>query len=318
MRGRRIFIFHPCISRVRSPTSRPVHATTAARSPPSISSGHLPPPMLLWQPNSFACCNSSSIQHVFHAAAYSLLPRTTSLKPFLYSQSLQVQLQSLLSAPRLPSLSLHSLLLLLHMDLEEDSSTDLSPSHHQSNAFSPPDAASSSTATSQKRRAGRKKFRETRHPVYRGVRQRRQDKWVCEVRKPNHKSRIWLGTFPSPEMAARAHDVAAIALRGDAAVLNFPESRWALPRAKSSLPKDIQAAAIEAAKAFRDGSPGRKGSEPTPVVQTAAFVDEEAVFNMPGHLANMAEGLLITPPAMQSGFDWDDVESQVDLSLWHD
>ncbi|KAF7073727.1 hypothetical protein CFC21_078673 [Triticum aestivum] len=79
-----------------------------------------------------------------------------------------------------------------------------------------------------KRPAGRIKYKETRHPLYRGVRRRgRYGRWVCEVRvRGSKETRLWLGTFRTAEMAARAHDSASLALSGSAACLNFADSAW--------------------------------------------------------------------------------------------
>ncbi|XP_058760424.1 ethylene-responsive transcription factor ERF018-like [Vicia villosa] len=77
--------------------------------------------------------------------------------------------------------------------------------------------------------------------MYRGVRKRKWGKWVCEIRLPNSRDRIWLGSYDSPEKAARAFDAALYCLRGRHATFNFSDSPFHLENtAVSNDPQQIR------------------------------------------------------------------------------
>ncbi|XP_043697431.1 ethylene-responsive transcription factor ERF010-like [Telopea speciosissima] len=60
-----------------------------------------------------------------------------------------------------------------------------------------------------------------REKPYRGIRMRKWGKWVAEIREPNKRSRLWLGSYSTSMVAACAYDTAL--RRGPSARHNFPE-----------------------------------------------------------------------------------------------
>ncbi|KAM1024824.1 hypothetical protein ACFX13_038753 [Malus domestica] len=174
-----------------------------------------------------------------------------------------------------------------------------------------------------------------KHPRYHGIRCR-SGKWVSEIREPRKTKRIWLGTFPTPEMAAAAYDVAALALKGTNIALNFPSFIGLYPVPPSTSAIDIRTAAATAAAALRKNSDTmespkmgqmqkHEGDDMMSSTSLASsvrdFIDEEELFQMPNLLADMAEGMLMSPPRMNDSppSDYDDSPGNSDRGegrLW--
>ncbi|KAI6674156.1 hypothetical protein NL676_002062 [Syzygium grande] len=133
---------------------------------------------------------------------------------------------------------------------------------------------------------------------------------------PGNQPGYGLERSPPQRWPAVAYDVAALALKGPEAELNFPASAASLPAPASSSPHDIQAAAASAAAAagaardalrptrFAQGegqgqASSERRSEGNASGNVSEFVDEEMIFNMPNVLVNMAEGMLLSPPRLE-------------------
>ncbi|XP_020225645.1 ethylene-responsive transcription factor ERF026 [Cajanus cajan] len=131
---------------------------------------------------------------------------------------------------------------------------------------------------------------------FRGTRSR-CGKWVSEIREPRKTKRIWLGTYPTPEMAAAAYDVAALALKGPDTPLNFPDSILSYPIPASLSAADIRTAAAAAAQARmvrvpqESANPGGHGDAGQGLEKREEYIDEDELLNMPNLLDDMARGM---------------------------
>jgi len=145
-----------------------------------------------------------------------------------------------------------------------------------------PTPLESNSKTKKKRTAQKQEEapQRQRDNQFRGVRKRRWGRYVSEIRLPGQKTRIWLGSFGSAEMAARAYDSAALFLKGNLASLNFPDMAHSLPRPESSSRRDIQSAAAKAALTLSENNRSASASTSSSEEDFWCGFDFDFDFNM--------------------------------------
>ncbi|KAG4984222.1 hypothetical protein AAZX31_10G226500 [Glycine max] len=157
---------------------------------------------------------------------------------------------------------------------------------------------------------------------YRGTRCR-SGKWVSEIREPRKTNRIWLGTYPTAEMAAAAYDVAALALKGPDTPVNFPNSILSYPIPASLSSTDIRAAAAAAAQARIVRAPQESEETVNPddggqglSERREEYIDEDELLNMPNLLDEMARGMQVSPLRITSYSSDDSPGNSDGDNLW--
>lgn len=110
--------------------------------------------------------------------------------------------------------------------------------------------------------------------------------WVSEIRAPNQKTRIWLGSYSTPEAAARAYDAALLCLKGSSANLNFPSSSspFNIPQDTLLSPKSIQRVAAAAANSSVDNVTTLP--PPPPASASSSSVSSSSMVSSPSNLVD--------------------------------
>ncbi|XP_022939459.1 ethylene-responsive transcription factor ERF014-like [Cucurbita moschata] len=155
---------------------------------------------------------------------------------------------------------------------------------------------------------------------YKGVRMRSWGSWVSEIRAPNQKARIWLGSYPTAEAAARAYNAALLCLQGSAATFMSPKSikRVAAEAAANAAFFDryVENMAGSINVPLSPLSSSSSSSVPLTSNNDSIMTMEPLWFNFddivtPKYIEQMMDGTLFDPPIV------DDFYEESDIRLWN-
>jgi len=137
---------------------------------------------------------------------------------------------------------------------------------------------------------------------------------------PNSRAKIWLGSYDSPEKAARAYDFAVYCLRGSKARFNFPDSPPEIPRASSLSPPQIQAAAARfAAEDFQLPLEDDAASSSSPSEAESSVDGLQISSSPPSEAESGVDGLQISsssPSEAESGVDGLQISVEQGPAFW--
>ncbi|NP_001399524.1 ethylene response element binding protein isoform 2 [Zea mays] len=166
-----------------------------------------------------------------------------------------------------------------------------------------------STMTSAVARSAKRK----RKNLYRGIRQRPWGKWAAEIRDPQKGVRVWLGTFNSPEEAARAYDAEARRIRGKKAKVNFPDApavgqkhRSGSASAKASKSSFGQKPIVKGSNSFGCSDLGWENDTKTPDITSIAPISTIAEGDESAFVDSNSNSSFVLPALENSAVDLTD------------
>jgi hypothetical protein len=162
---------------------------------------------------------------------------------------------------------------------------------------------------------------------------------VCEVRVPGRRgSRLWVGTFDTAEIGARAHDATMLALAAGDACLNFADSAelLALPASSYRSLDDVRLAVTEAVEDFlrraahaeEDALSGTSSTTPSSSSLTDDEESSSRAEDSPFELevlsdmgwdlyySSLAQGMLMAPPSAATALGDYSEFNLADVPLW--